>query len=90
MKYLTRRLLITGILFLLAPIWMFPFIDEITLWYVEQILKGKNYGILEFDMLRFPMEFGTFHILFWIGVWCASIALLLFGIIRIAEGRKAI
>lgn len=88
MRYFTRRLFVTGVLFLLAPVWTFPFIDEITLSIVRQRLAGRNYGIIDFDLQRFPMEFDTFHYLYVIGVWTTLISIFLYGVLKLREAAR--
>jgi hypothetical protein len=67
MKWLAKRTYATGVLFLLAPIWTFPFIDEIALWRIES--KAQYRSILDFDMQRADTEYMTFHYLYVIGCW---------------------
>ena len=77
-----------GVLFLLAPAWTFPFIDEITLSIVRQRLRPENFTILGFDAMRFPMEFGTSHYLYVIGVWITFVALILKSLLKLQDEMK--
>jgi uncharacterized membrane protein len=88
MKYIAQRLFVMGVLFLLAPVWIFPFIDEITLLFMNQRLRAENLTLLGYDRQRFPMEFGTFHYLYIIGVWVTIVSIFLHGIIKLREKMK--
>jgi hypothetical protein len=88
MTYLAQRLFAMGVLFLLAPVWTFPFVDEITLSIMDQRSKALNLTVLGYDAQRFPMELGTFHYLYIIGVWVIIISLLLHAIIKFREKMK--
>jgi hypothetical protein len=88
MKYLAQRLFVTGVGFLLAPIWTFLIVDKVTLWYVENHLPQQYYTLLGFDYMRFSMEFETFHYLFWIGVWITCGSLILKGVLKIQSQIK--
>ncbi len=67
-----------GVLFLIAPIWTFPFIDEFALWRIES--KTQFRSILDFDEQRALTEYMTYHYLYVIGCWLTlpSLAVLAF------------
>jgi len=77
MKSIARRF------FLLAPVWTFPFIDEIDLSMIER--KAQYLGILDFDYQRFQTEYMTFHYLYIIGLWAISPSMAILGFFKIRE-----
>ena len=72
-----------GVLFLLAPIWTFPFIDDLALWRIES--KAQYGSILDFDMERAGTEYMTFHYLYIIGCWITLPSLAVLALYKIHE-----
>ena len=74
-----------GVLFLLAPVWTWPFIDEITNWIIESREKTQFYTVLGFDNEKFRMEYMTFHYLYIIGLWVTFPSMAILGYFKIKE-----
>ena len=79
MKFIAKRLLALGLLFLLSPVWTFPFIHEIALRRVEnwENASGFSLSLLGFDDMLFQTEFMSYLYLFRIGFWITAFAIIL-------------
>ena len=81
MKFIAERLFALGVLFLLSPVWTFPFIDAITL----SIIGRRHLTLIGFDEQRFATEYMTFHYLYEIGVGVTFFAIFLHGVVKLRE-----
>jgi hypothetical protein len=92
MRFIAKRFYAMGVLFLLSPVWTFPFIDGITNSIIEGREKTQYLTLLGFDNQKFQMEYMTFHYLYIIGLWVTFPSMAILGFFKIkeeAERRRA-
>jgi hypothetical protein len=91
MKFIAQRLLALGFLFLLSPVWTFPFIHEIAVQRVVTWEHASNFALtlLGFDDMLFRTEYMTYYYLFATGVWISFLAIFLRGFAWMADKKEA-
>ena len=76
-KFIGKRLMALGVLFLLAPAWCFPFINDLVISMVNKKYAQQAVSFMSFDLDCVGLEFGTTRILYNVGLVVTCLAALL-------------
>jgi hypothetical protein len=77
MNFIARRVLALGVLFLLSPVWCWPFVNDLAIKLVEQKIKNPASGWLAFTAYDSDIQvliYRTTMILYFSGVWITCLA----------------